>query len=72
MKQEKGKTIGRSDEGLPVNGTDTDECNLTAGSPIQVQAVQSEIQSKVDSATTVSKAKESLQRKIGQRLQQAD
>jgi len=72
MKQKKGKLIGRSDEELPVKGKDTDECNLTAGSPIQVQTVQSEIQTKIDSVTAASKTEESLQRKIGQNLQQAD
>jgi len=72
MKQEKEESIGRSAEELPVKRTDTDEDGLTAGSPIQIQTVQSEIQTTADSATTASKAKESLQKKIGQKLQQAD
>ena len=43
---------------------------LTAGSPIVIQAIQSEIQTIVDAGTSVSKAKEGLQKKIGQALQQ--
>ena len=43
---------------------------LSAGSPILIQAIQSEIQTVVDAGTATSKAKEGLQKKIGQALQQ--
>ena len=43
---------------------------LSAGSPILIQAIQREIQTAVDAGTALAKAKEGLQKKIGQILQE--
>ncbi len=51
-------------------GMDSSVGGLTAGTPILIQAIQSEIQTAVDAGTSVSKAKDSLQKKIEQTLQQ--
>ena len=70
MRQEKRKPVRRRDRDSSTKEPDKDRGGLTAGSPIQIQAIQSEIQTVVDAGTAVSKAKEGLQKKIKQSLQQ--
>ena len=46
-----------------------EEGGLTAGSPIRIQAEQSEIQTKRDAAAAASKAKSEMEKKTSQQLQ---